>query len=156
MLNLFDLTRGDYQVRRVLTMPDHPGTEVRFSVRVSAAEPGDWTTELEIDGRYDGPTDFVASHGYRLAWTHEGDRLLERGSAVLERASGEFVVSEWASTIDVDLRMLAKFPKRGELARVAISRFDVTDREMSYEWTGQVEAQRAFPKAMPARKVRKN
>jgi hypothetical protein len=34
--------------------------------------------------------DFVAARGYRLAWTHEDDRLLERGSAVLERALSEF------------------------------------------------------------------
>jgi hypothetical protein len=155
VLNLFDLTHGNYQVRRILTLPDFPGTEVRFDVRVTAVEPGDWTTELEIDGRYDGPTDFVAAHGYRLAWTHEGDRLLERGSAVLERASGEFVVSEWSSTINADLRMLAKFPKRGEVVRVDISPFHVDGDEMSYEWQGRVEAQHAFPKAMTVRATRR-
>jgi hypothetical protein len=154
VLNLFDLTRGNYQVRRVLTMPDFPDTEVRFSVRVAAAEPGDWTTELEIDGRYDGPTDFVAARGYRLAWTHEDGRLLERGSAVLERATGEFVVSEWSSTINADQRMLAKFPKRGEVARVDFSPFAVEGNQMSYEWRGHVDAQRAFPRAMTARPTR--
>ena len=128
-----------------MILPDFPGCEVEFSTSVTAPSENEWSTEIAVSGSYDGPTDFVASRGYRLWWTLDKGRLLERGMALLERSSGEFVASEWASTITVDSRMVERFPRLGENARIDISPFKIKDNAMSYDWHGTVAAQMPYP-----------
>jgi hypothetical protein len=41
-------------------------TRVVFSTEVVASSDAEWQTEMTLSGSYDGPTDFVASRGYRL------------------------------------------------------------------------------------------
>jgi hypothetical protein len=126
-------------------LPDFPHCEVEFSTRVTAEAENAWSTEIAISGSYDGPTDFVASRAYRLEWTSDHNRLLERGIAMLERSSGELVASEWASMITVDRRVLEAFPRSGEIARIVISPFKLKGNSMSYEWHGTIAAQMPFP-----------
>lgn len=105
----------------------------------------EWVTELEVSGTYDGPTDFVASRGYRIWWTHDEARVLERGVALLERSSGELVASEWESTIESDARRLNGFPRSGQVGRITISPFAMDGNTMTYEWKGSMETMRPYP-----------
>lgn len=145
MYNLYDLTRGNYRLERVLSIPDFPSSEIQFSTTVIPQSETEWSTEIEVSGTYDGPTDFIASRGYRLWWTHDGERLLERGIAMLERSSGELVASEWVSTIRVDAQTLTRFPKSGEVARIRVSPFDIDGNSMSYKWNGTVATVSPYP-----------
>src|SRR4029079_10980000 len=121
---------------RVLTLPEFPDSQVTFSTRVTCDSETEWSTVIEIGGVYDGPVDFVASRGYRLWWTIDEDHLLERGMAMLERSSGEFVASEWTSTISINSDVAKRFSRLGEVARITISPFKVDGSKMSYEWNG--------------------
>ena len=60
MVNLYDLTGGNYQVSRTVTYPDHPGSQVVFETEVTAGSKTQWSTEIEVTGTYDGPTDVVS------------------------------------------------------------------------------------------------
>lgn len=113
-------------------------------MQASSAE--EWSTELTLAGTYDGPTDFVASRGYRLWWTINRGRLLERGMALLERSQGGLVACEWTSTITVDAKMAAQFPRSGQVARISITPFEVDGAAMKYEWHGEIAQQTPFPR----------
>src|SRR4029079_16671404 len=110
---------------RVLTLPEFPDSQVTFSTRVTCDSETEWSTVIEIGGIYDGPVDFVASRGYRLWWTIHEDHLLERGMAMLERSSGEFVASEWTSTILIKPDAAKRYTHSNEVARITISPFKI-------------------------------
>jgi hypothetical protein len=129
-----------------LELPEFPNTRVMFSTEVVAKSKSEWRTELALSGSYDGPTDFVASRGYRLWWRIERGLLRERGMAMLERSGGELVASEWTSTITIDRDLAKRFPTSGQVARVHISPFRIDGSTMSYDWHGAVAAQAPFPK----------
>lgn len=127
-------------------MPDSPGSRIVFATDVVATSPTEWHTDLRLEGSYDGPTDFVASRGYRLWWRTDRRLLRERGMAMLERSNGELVASEWTSTITIDREMANRFPSSGQIARVVISPFQIDGSTMRYEWLGALSAQAPFPK----------
>jgi hypothetical protein len=129
-----------------LELPDFPETRFLFATEVVATSKSEWHTELALSGTYDGPTDFVASRGYRLWWKIERGLLRERGMAMLERSSGELVASEWTSTITIDREMARRFPTSGQVARVVISPFQIDGAKMRYDWHGAVAAQAPYPK----------
>ena len=133
----------------MLTLPEFPDCQVTFSTRVEAESATDWSTVIEIGGVYNGPFDFVASRGYRLWWTIDDDHLLERGMAMLERSSGEFVASEWTSTISVNSDAAKRFPQPEQVARISIAPFKIKGSKMSYEWSGTVARLAPFPRRPP-------
>ena len=130
----------------MLELPDFPESRVVFTTEVVATSKSKWHTELALTGSYDGPTDFVASRGYRLWWRTERGLLRERGMAMLERSSGELVASEWTSTITIDREMAKRFPTSGQVARVVIAPFRIDGATMRYDWRGAVSAQAPFPR----------
>lgn len=149
MVNLYDLTNGNYDVERTLTFPDYPDSKVEFSTQVRAADIPDtfespcqavWTTDIEISGDYTGPTEVVGIEGYELTWTSDGRTLTEVASADLLIVTGEVVHSEWTSTIVVTEGELAAMPDGGETATITFDKFVVTDDSLSYEWEGEVLA----------------
>ena len=89
--------------------------------------------------------DIVGSKAYRLHWRLDEDRLLERGMAMLESASGDVLPSEWASVITIDRAVLRGRHANEEIARIAISPFKIDGNSMAYEWSGTVAAQVPYP-----------
>jgi hypothetical protein len=71
--------------------------------------------------------------------------------AMLERANGELVASEWTSTISVAADVAKRLPPSGQVARVMISPFEVDGHTMRYEWHGTVAAQAPFPSRQRSR-----
>jgi hypothetical protein len=139
-MNLYDLTQGNYHVHRTLSYPDYPNSQIVFDTEVTALSEKEWSTTIAISGKYDGPTDFVAVKDYQVAWTTDGKTLLEKGSAMLERATGGSVRSEWSSAIAPKEARFDKFPRGGETLNVTFSPLKVAGNKMSYEWQGTVKA----------------
>jgi hypothetical protein len=141
-MNLFDLTGGHYRVHRTVTYPDFPKSRIVFETNVRAVKEREWSTSIRIDGTYDGPTDVIAVRDYQIVWTTDGKKLFEEGSAKLLLASGGTVQSRWTSEIAPTQPNFGKFPRDGELVRVAYSNFEIRDKTMSYVWEGTVEARK--------------
>lgn len=129
----------------MLVFPEYEDSKIEFFADVAARSEADWDTRIEIAGTYDGPTQYVASRGYRLWWTLDEGQLLERGVAMLEVASGEFVASEWVSTITSAHEELRQLPNGGEAANVTISPFKTDGSTMSYEWYGKMSKFVPYP-----------
>jgi hypothetical protein len=139
-MNLYDLTNGNYHVRRTLSYPDFPKSEIVFDTEVKAVSDAEWSTKITISGTYDGPTDVVAVKDYQLTWITDGGPLLEKGTATLELSSGRSVRSVWSSSIVTDQERLSRFPRGGETANVTFTPFKIDGNKMSYEWQGEVRA----------------
>lgn len=133
-------------MERVLELPEFPDSRVMFSTEVAARADSEWQTELAVSGSYDGPTDIVASRGYRLWWRIQRNLLRERGTAMLVRSTGELVTSEWTSTITIDRDMAKRFPTSGQVARVDITPFRIEGATLSYDWHGSVAQPAPYPK----------
>jgi hypothetical protein len=138
-MNLYDLTRGNYRVRRTVSYPEFPKSQVVFDTEVTAAG-AEWSTKIMVSGTYDGPTDIVAVKDYQVAWTTDGKSLFEKGTATLELSSGGSVRSVWSSSIVADKPRFARFPREGETINVTYSPFKIEGNKMSYEWEGTVGA----------------
>ena len=138
-MNLYDLTKGNYSVARTISYPDFPGSQIVTNAQVKATKDSDWTTNISINGTYNGPTDVVAVKDYQLEWNSDGKSILESGSASLELKSGGSVRQVWKSTI-TPARGIEKFPQYGELITVSISDFQVNGNKMSYKWEGMVKS----------------
>lgn len=139
-MNLYDLTQGNYHVRRTLSYPEYPKSQIDFDTEVTAINEKEWSTTIAISGTYDGPTDFVAVKDYEVAWTTDGKTVSEKGRATLVRASGGSVRSEWTSSIVPKRVLLDKFPRGGETLNVTFSPLKVSGNKMSYDWEGTVRA----------------
>lgn len=148
-MDLYELTGGNYHIRRTLTYPEFPASQIVFDTDVSATGAEEWSTKIEISGNYNGPTDVVAVRDYQLTWTTDGKTLLEDGTATLELASGGSVRSVWSSLITPDEPRFEEFPREGETIKVTFSSFKIDGNEMSYEWEGTVEAHAASTSAEP-------
>ena len=133
------MTGGNYQVHRVVTYPEFPKSTIVFDTEVRAVKESEWSTNIRIDGTYDGPTDVVAVRDYQIVWTSDGKKLFEQGSARLILASGGTVESRWTSEIVPAQPNFGKFPREGELVNVSYSEFDIRGDTMSYVWEGTVE-----------------
>ncbi len=140
MVNLYDVTQGNYSVLRTISYPDFPGSQIVTNAKVKAARDAEWETNITINGTYDGPTDVVSVKDYQLIWTSDGKNILESGSATLELKAGGSVRQVWKSTITPE-RGIDKFPPAGELITISISPFHIDGNKMSYTWEGTVKAQ---------------
>ncbi len=140
MINLYDMTGGNYRVRRTVTYPDFANSRLDFEAEVRAVKDDEWSTDIAIGGTYDGPTDVVAVKDYTVLWSSDGKTLFEEGSADLVLASGGIVRSKWTSDILPTRQDLRDFPKEGERVMVSYSAFAIRGNTMSYEWEGTVEA----------------
>jgi hypothetical protein len=146
VVNLYDLTKGNYSVLRTISYPDFPGSQIVTNAQVKAVKNSEWDTNITINGKYDGPTDVVAVKDYQLAWTTDGKNILESGSATLELKSGGSVRQVWKSTI-TPARALDKFPPAGELITISVSPLQIDGNKMSYKWEGTVKPQpKQYPK----------
>ncbi len=84
MVNLYDLTMGNYRVLRTISYPEYPESQLVMEAQVTATNDSVWVTNMTINGTYTGPTDFVSQKDYQLIWTTtDGDKLLESGSTTL-------------------------------------------------------------------------
>jgi hypothetical protein len=140
VINLYDMTGGNYRVRRTVTYPDFANSRLDFEAEVRAVKDDEWSTDIAIGGTYDGPTDVVAVKDYTVLWSSDGKTLFEEGSADLVLASGGIVRSKWTSDILPTRQDLRDFPKEGERVMVSYSAFAIRGNTMSYEWEGTVEA----------------
>lgn len=143
MINLYDLTRGNYRVQRTLLYPDFPNSRLVFDTEVTAANDKEWSTTIKVSGTYDGPTDVVEVRDYQLSWTTDGRTLVEKGSAILQQASGGSVRSEWSSSIVPRESRFDDFPRGGETVSVTFSPFKIDGNKMSYDWQGTARASSA-------------
>jgi hypothetical protein len=121
-----------------VSYPELTNSRLAYGADVTATKDAEWTTELTVEGRYDGPTDIVAVRDYEVDWTVSGGRLLEKGRATLVTSSGRAIRSEWVSTITPKKRGLVGFPAGGQTVRVAISPLKIEGNRMSYTWEGTV------------------
>jgi len=141
VLDLWDMTGGgNYTVRRTLTYPEHPNSQIVFETEVTAASETEWSTRIAISGTYDGPTDVVGTKDYRLEWTTDGKALSEKGSATLELSSGGSVRSVWTSVIVPAKPNFERFASGGEVADVTFSPFKIDGNKMTYDWQGTARA----------------
>jgi len=140
VLNLYDLTHGNYRVLRTISYPEFPESELIMEAKVTAVNDSEWVTEMTINGMYNGPTDFVSKKDYQLTWKSDGEKILESGSATLESASGQSVRCVWSSIITPE-EGFDKFPEAGEFVSLSISPFQIDGNSMSYEWEGTVKEQ---------------
>jgi len=138
-MNLYDLTHGNYHVRRTVSYPEFPQSQIVFDTQVTAAG-SEWSTKITISGTYDGPTDIVSVRDYRLGWTTDGKTLLEKGTATLGLSSGGSLRSEWSSSIVPAKADFSKFPRGGEAIDVTFTPFKIDGNKMSYEWEGTARA----------------
>jgi hypothetical protein len=160
VLNLFDLTGGNYRLQRTIFYPEFPLSQIVTDAQVTAVsdegkdkkdkddpediesthrKPSEWVTNITINGTYDGPTDIVSTEDYQLVWTACcGDKIIEFGTSTLRLSSGRSVRQHWLSTI-IPEEGFEGFPESGELLRVSISPFQIEGKEMRYEWRGTVE-----------------
>jgi hypothetical protein len=142
VLNLYDLTGGNYLVRRTVSFPDFPQSRLVFDADVEAVSASEWKTTLTVAGTYDGPTDVVGVRDYELEWTVDGNTLIEKGTATLILSSGRSLLSQWSSAIVVKGRDLRGFNSASERLNVSFSPFRIAGDSMSYEWRGTVSAQK--------------
>lgn len=138
VMNLYDLTKGNYRIVRTISYPDFPESKIVTDAQVKAARDSEWDTKISINGTYNGPTDIVSAKDYQLVWTSEGKNILETGSATLESKSGKAVRQVWTSTITPE-RGVEKFPQTGETITISISPFEIDGDRMSYRWEGTVK-----------------
>ncbi len=125
-------------MRRTVSYPDYPKSQLVFDVDVRAVSASEWFTDLIVSGAYDGPTDIVSARDYQVTWIIEGKTLSEKGSATLGLSSGGSVRSTWSSSIVPAREDFVKFPSAAEIVRVSISPFRIDGNRMSYEWKGTV------------------
>lgn len=140
VVNLYDLTEGNYRILRTISYPDFPESKIVTDAQVKATRKSEWDTNITINGTYNGPTDIVSTKDYQLIWTTDGKNILESGSATLELKSGGSVRQVWTSTITPE-HGLDKFPQAGELINISISPFQIDGNSMSYKWEGTVKVQ---------------
>ncbi|HXV83510.1 MAG TPA: hypothetical protein VEG60_26940, partial [Candidatus Binatia bacterium] len=140
VVNLYDLTKGNYSVLRTISYPDFPGSQIETKAQVKATGNSEWDTNITINGTYNGPTDVVSVKDYQLTWTTDGKNILESGGATLELKSGGTVRQVWKSTITAG-QGFDKFAPAGELITISISPFQIDGNKMSYKWEGTVKAQ---------------
>lgn len=138
VVNLYDLTKGNYRILRTISYPDFPESKIVTDAQVKAARNSEWDTNITITGTYNGPTDIVSTKDYQLIWTTDGKNILESGSATLELKSGGSVRQVWTSTITSE-HGFDKFPQTGELITISISPFQIDGNSMSYKWEGTVK-----------------
>jgi len=139
VVNLYDLTNGNYHIVRTITYPDFPDSKIETNAQVKAVRNSEWETSLTINGKYTGPSDVVSAKDYQINWTTDGKNILESGSVTLELKSGGSVRQIWSSTITPE-RAIEKFPQSGELINITISPFQLDGNKMSYKWEGTVKA----------------
>lgn len=144
MLNLFDITRGNYRVVRSISYPELPRSRVILDVKVKAVSGAECVTDIYVTGTYDGPNNIVANEDYEIAWSADGSRLLEAGSVTLLLSSGKSVGQVWSSIITPEDRadrvsaIFKKFPRNGQVVTASVSPFKINKNGMSYTWDGMV------------------
>ena len=140
VVNLYDLTRGNYRISRTISYPDFPESKIVTDAKVKAAKSSEWDTNITINGTYNGPTDIISVKDYQLIWTTDGKNILESGSATLELKSGKSVLQVWTSEITPE-HSFDKFPQAGELITISFSPFQIDGNSMSYKWEGMAKMQ---------------
>lgn len=139
MVNLYDLTKGNYRLQRTISYPDFPDSQIVTNAQVKAGRNAEWDANITVNGKYNGPTDVVSAKDYQLIWTSDGKQILESGNTTLELKSGGTLRQVWSSTITPE-QGIEKFPPAGELINISISPFQIDGNRMSYEWEGTVKA----------------
>jgi hypothetical protein len=127
-----------------VTYPDFPGDQLVFNADVTATSASQWSTQLTVNGTYNGPTHIAAVRDYHITWTRDGTTIFEQGSATLLVQPGSIgapVATQWTSTITPKNNDLSRFPAEGESINVTYTPFRISGNSMSYDWTGTVSVQ---------------
>jgi hypothetical protein len=98
--NLWDLGGGTYQLERVFQWLGVPGSLIEVQAEVTFDSDEQLLTSLmTLNGTYDGPTDLIGIESYSILWlpgSVDGE-LFEAGTAVVNTASGEDLIVQFAS-----------------------------------------------------------
>lgn len=96
--NLFGLSGGNYDMTRSFQWVGLAGSSVLVQSSV-VNEEGSWNSTSTVTGSYNGPTDIVGIQSYSVTWmpSSAAGEFFEAGTAVLERATGETLILQFAS-----------------------------------------------------------
>jgi len=98
--NLFELAGGNYATQRTFQWVGLPGSIVTINSTVVNGGAGqDWVSSSVINGTYNGPTDIVGIRDYSITWLPSSSpgEFFEAGTVVLERATGDTLIMQFAS-----------------------------------------------------------
>ncbi len=98
--NLNALAGGNYSTARTFQWIGLPGSVIQVNSTVSNAGGGaDWVSNSVISGSYNGPTDIVGIRDYSITWLPSSSpgEFFEAGTVVLERATGDTLIMQFAS-----------------------------------------------------------
>ncbi len=98
--NLFALAGGNYATSRTFQWIGLPGSVVQIdSTVVNSGGGADWVSQSVISGTYNGPTDIVGIQDYSITWLPSSTpgEFFEAGTVVLERATGDTLIMQFAS-----------------------------------------------------------
>ncbi len=98
--NLFALGQGNYATTRTFQWIGLPGSVIQVNSTVSNSGGGaDWVSNSVISGTYNGPTDIVGVRDYSVTWLPSSSpgEFFEAGTVVLERATGDTLIMQFAS-----------------------------------------------------------
>lgn len=98
--NLFALAGGNYATTRTFSWIGLPGSIIQIdSTVVNPGSEGDWVSNSVISGTYNGPTDLVGILDYSVTWLPSSTpgEFFEAGTVVLERATGDTLIMQFAS-----------------------------------------------------------
>lgn len=96
--NLFALAGGNYSTERSYQWIGVPGSFLQINSTVMN-DGGDWNSTSVIEGTYNGPTDIVGIQSYSITWLPSSapGEFFEAGTVVLERATGQTLIMQFAS-----------------------------------------------------------
>lgn len=98
--NLNALAGGNYSTTRTFQWIGLPGSVIQIDSTVSnAGGNADWVSNSVISGTYNGPTDIVGIRDYSITWLPSSSpgEFFEAGTVVLERATGDTLIMQFAS-----------------------------------------------------------
>ena len=98
--NLNALAGGNYATQRTFQWIGLPGSIVQINSTVTNSGGGsDWVSNSVISGNYNGPTDIVGIRDYSVTWLPSSSpgEFFEAGTVVLERATGDTLIMQFAS-----------------------------------------------------------
>ncbi|MCA9272602.1 MAG: hypothetical protein KDA31_06105 [Phycisphaerales bacterium] len=98
--NLYVLGGGNYSTSRTFQWIGLPGSILQIDSTVTNSGGGaDWISNSVISGTYNGPTDIVGIRDYSITWLPSSTpgEFFEAGTMVLERATGDTLILQFAS-----------------------------------------------------------
>ena len=133
--NLWDLGNGNYSVERTFQWIGLPQSLV--TVNSTVTNDGSLVnSDSVISGTYDGPTDIIGIDSYSVTWLPSSapGEFFEAGTVVLNRASGDTLIMQFAS-------IFSGFSSGLSQPQTGIGVFNTTfdGSTLSLEWDGEFD-----------------